>query len=448
MADFNKFYGTQEINEKFFLSLEKLEKNISQLKNVYSEELGILPDGSYHALTLAFKTEDKFDKMLWSHILETAYQAEKKSAGGALVSIKSFCLFGKWLLLNKDFSKKQVNDFLESFLKDCKTNSSVIAEIDLFKSIESEFSKSLIEIAKQTLTLNGVGSNITIEKNSSFHYEIELKNGFTFPVKTIGAFLDKNIFEWKRSECKVLLVDGFIETIGEIETLIHQLSKTKEKLLIISQGFEQEVQSFLLANKRRGIIDVCLVTVEAGMESMNLMNDIATASGSELISVVNGDLVSLVKLEGLTILPKVNVMSSMLTFNQKNTKTAVNVRIQDLIKKKNEMANSDDIYNFSEFYLKRIRNLMGQAVVIKLPEFSKTQLINEKTQLDIILRQCRSLLDFGLVDTNNVNLEYGLAAIKKELPEKISHLSFAVGIWMAVKKAMEVLTVSGAVVLD
>ncbi len=448
MVDFNKFYNTQEITEKFFLSLEKLEKNVSQLKNIYSEELGVLPDGSYHALTLAFKTDDSFDKMLWSHIFETACQAEQKSAGGALVSIKAFCFFGKWVLLHKDFQKSNVNLFLEKFLKDCKDNSFVISEEELFGFLESEFPAKLMEITKQTLGLNGVGSNITIEKNNSFHYEIELKNGFSFPVKALAVFLDKNIFEWKRAECKILLVDGFIESVGEIETLIYQLSKTKEKLLIVSQGFEQEVLSFLLANKKRGIIDVCLATVEPGMESMNLMNDIATAAGSELVSVVNGDLISLVKLETLTVLSKVALTSSLLNFNQKNTKTAVNTRIQDLIKKKNEMANSDDIYNFSEFYLKRIKNLMGQSVVIKLPEYSKTQLINEKTQIDIILRQCRSLLDFGLVNASNINLEYGLADIKKELPEKISHLSFAVGIWMAVKKAMEVLTVSGAIVLD
>lgn len=448
MADFNNFINSETLKEKFILSLKKLDTRVNELKSIYSETMGVVPDNTYHSLTLAFKTDDRFDKILWSHILDTAYQAELKAAGSAFVSIKTFCCFGQWLLKTNNFNKQEVNNFLGLFLDDCKNNSSVIKEEKLYEVLTKNLNPTLAAITKEALVLNGTNSNISIEKNNSFHYEVELRNGYNFPVKTINSFLDKTTFEWKRQNVKILVIDGFIETIGEIETLTYELNKTKEPLLIVSQGFEPEVLSFLTVNNRKKLIDVCLITVDPSMESVNLINDIATAAGAELISVVNGDLVSTVRLNNLICVNKLIAGSTFLSFTQNNTKSAVNLRIEDLVRRKDEMANSDNVYNFTDFFIKRIKNLIGQSVVIKLPELSKGQLLNEKTQLDIVLRECKTLLDFGLIDLSNIELKYGLEALKTDLPENLSHLSFAVGVWMAVKKAMEVLTVSGAIVLD
>ena len=78
---------------------------------------------------------------------------------------------------------------------------------------------------------------------------------------------------------KVLLVDGLIEKVSELDKLLNKSFETKNTLMIVAQGFSEEVVATVWNNNNRGIFDVMLARLPQSLESLNVLNDISAVSG-------------------------------------------------------------------------------------------------------------------------------------------------------------------------
>jgi hypothetical protein len=208
---------------------------------------------------------------------------------------------------------------------------------------------------------------------------------------------------WDSYDAKILCVDGIVDKVSEIEKLLQQSVETKIPLVIIAQGFSEEVIATVKTNNIRGVFNIMLVKLEQALENLNVLNDIAAAAGSDVVSSLKGDMLIYVNHSDLPIMEYIKATETELLI--RNTKSRANVasQIKLLLEKKAvKAAEVFEGYDFSQMLDKRIGNLLAHSVVVRLPNMAANKREATKVVADIVLRTVRTMLTHGVVDVDKL----------------------------------------------
>jgi len=322
------------------------------------------------------------EKVLFNLILRAMYQMEVKSGGSAYFTFKYALALLKNLMKNdsvcnaeENILNEQLNNFwINSFKQTLESNAN-IANFDIVRKViydSCSNNKDLACAVHEALLLSGLEGKIFVENGKQPNYVVELKNGYTFKssVEPFKFLLD-NDTSWSRSHVKMMIIDGMIEEVSEIDKLLNKASEENQPLLIVASGFGEEVVATCKMNNDAGKFDVQLLKLSPDVWSLNVINDLSVISGTTPISSLQGHVISLINWEDLPTVDKVQVSLQQTNIENKSTQHSVLTHMKTIIEKKNE-ANSliEDIQNI---YDSRLKTLASNAVYLYLPQTTEIE---------------------------------------------------------------------------
>jgi len=169
----------------------------------------------------------------------------------------------------RKFEKRYQKDFLNSISnKDVK----IIIEW-MFDNVNLERS---INIDRHE------GKDICLEKEDSFSLNLSYDYDFFNPMNNV-TFRDY----------KFIIINGYIESVGEVHHLFTKANETKIPYVIFCYGMSEEVKHNIMVNNKRGSFVVLPVSLDSNDENtLNILNDIAVLHDGDIVSSDMGQTIS------------------------------------------------------------------------------------------------------------------------------------------------------------
>ncbi len=291
--------------------------------------------------------------------------------------------------------KKAVDRAVECLIANSKpvNGSEDIARVGTISSSD-EVIGQLIADAMDKVTSDGV---ITVEESKSADTYSEVVEGMQFDRGYLSPYMatDMDKMEAVIDDALILITDKKISNVQEILPLLEQIVQSGKKLLIIAEDVEGEALTTLVLNKLRGTF-VCVAVKAPGFgdRRKEMLRDIATLTGGEVISSEIGLELKETKMEQLGHARQIKV-------NKENTiivggagdPADIKARISQ-IKAAIEVTTSDfDREKLQE----RLAKLSGGVAVIKVGAATEAEMKEKKLRIEDALNATRAAVQEGIV---------------------------------------------------
>ena len=120
---------------------------------------------------------------------------------------------------------------------------------------------------------------------------VEKNNILNFNLDYDISFLGKQDFH-KMSEYKFIIIDGYIESLGEVHHLLDQANKTKTPHVIFCFGMSEEVSNVIKYNNSKRKFEIMPVIINFDENTINVLNDIAVLHKDHIVSSRTGETIS------------------------------------------------------------------------------------------------------------------------------------------------------------
>lgn len=455
-----------------FLS-QKLLSEISSADRVMNSQLFPLEKGSYHFISKFLEPHTKLEKNLFSWLMRTANKTEDFAANASYYSTVSFfVLLNEWIkYASEDLQTNSQEETLEKFKnaveelkKILEDSSTIMKEKDIPNLLHKTLNDKTLEVViHEALNLAGLQGFISVEEGYSDAYSIEMRTGYNFPLPVSKGFLHGN--SWEYSDVKVLVVDGVVEKVSELDKILQKNSQTMTPLVFFAQGFSEEVLATLKVNFDKKRLNIVPVKAPPDVETLNLLNDVAIVSGAQTVSTLKGDLLIYVDYDSLPVVESVKCTTEAVLIRNSKTSGAVGNQVRNILEKREQKQR--EAIDLAALYENRVKNLISHSVILKLPKMTKPEAENTKIKIDICLRTFKANLNYGVVNLKEIDEKLKkLSAQKKDdmffsgfrkcveflnknsniEENEVSLLTVYLGIYFAGMNATQVLASSGIVI--
>lgn len=388
---------------------DRVKEKLGKIEIAMSESLYPLQKNSYHFVTRMLKSNNRVERALYSLIYVSAYNSEILSAGSSYIALHFALHFLDNLMKESEegFLNKNEYDLLGEYDKTIQRFRDTVKERStsprmniLEKHIEKvcEGDKILSQTILQALEIAGLEGKIHVEDSKQANYMVEMKAGYSFSLKPFKFFLNETGI-WEERNVKVMIVDGLLETVAELDKILNKSVETKVPLMIVASGFSEEIVATLKMNTDRGAFNIIPVRLGSDLDSLNVANDVAVVCGTDVISSLKGEMVLYTDYDTLPMIDLVRCTEKEVMIEHGVTRAGVSRHIRELIEKRSQNHVVEDI---STLFDNRIKGLIANAVVIRLPDMSESKRENVKMKIDVALRTCKTMLNYGVTRTEDL----------------------------------------------
>jgi hypothetical protein len=247
----------------------------------------------------------------------------------------------------------------------------------------------------ESLNFTGITGKIHVDFTPYDKDTIELIEGFTFNIKSLNDF--SNLSEIKRSLPKVLIIDGIIEKISEIDHILRKANETNDTILICAIGFSEEVILTLRLNFLNKKLDVIPIAVGVDQNTINMLKDIAIVCNTRYVSAMTGDVISTVKYDELNTVEDVVISGNSLRIKNSTNKNNISNHISQLINKKTSINN----FLSSKLYDERIKSLASKYVNVKIGAMNDQEKLIKLEKIHTCLKLIPILSRYGIIKSND-----------------------------------------------
>lgn len=340
-------------------------------------------------------------------IIAGAVDCEKFAPGAGRIFLKlvTDCLGND---IRKSITYNINSDVLSDALLEIKTSSiDMCLEDDFISFKQQTLDNDSRRIVDDVLDIYRLGDSVVVEKSLLRSTQIQKTHGYYFDnVSANSSFLSGG--SWNRNNVNVVIIDGIIESVGEIYHLLDAASNDKESYLIICSGILPEPLSVVQNNFQRKTIDVVVTTVNSDEFSIQTMVDLGTCCMTEPISAMKGETISQTIRRGTIKVDRIELNHKSINIKNEIAKNATDNLLVDIIKRSE--SNSDIAFLFQ----KRVRSLSSSKIKVSIgrDDVDKDKSIIEN--VDIFFRSCPISLKSGFIKKNEI----------KTLPDEIIALLF------------------------
>ncbi len=249
----------------------------------------------------------------------------------------------------------------------------------------------------------GINGIVTVERSKSSETYAEVTNGIKVDR---GYSTHLFINDHKKDECvledvKILVCDGEINNILQIENVLKPIINNGEKLLIIAPCSVNVINT-LAANVVRNGLKFCNIAPPSfGYKTQELMQDIALAVGAKYFSEKTGDDLSLIRPEHLGHADKIIASRDNTIILKENTVSdELQKRIDELVEARESVEKNVD----KKFINERIASLAGSIGCIYVGGYSDVEQKEKFDRVDDSVCAVRSALEEGIVAGGGVSL--------------------------------------------
>lgn len=460
-----KFTGKREVIEKVQEASQRLAKILEKTSMTLTQDGFPLETDTYHFFQkVVFVPENRVERVLFSLLLQAAYQSEIISGGSASLGVRFASKFIEELLkfqdsfenVNQLVLEKRYDEVTERFKEELLSSHKHFREERLESYIKKNFNidkkESLLgEVILEALKISGLEGKISIEDSKQENYLVEQKSGYYFTTVKPYKFMLPDSGYWEAKEVKAIFIDGIIDRVAELDNILAGAMETKFPTLIVAGGFSEEVIATIKVNNDYKNFNIMPLKMNSDIESLNSINDIATAAGTDIVSVLKGDMVSLKSYADLPFVERVRVSLKELNIEQNSSRVAVSQQLKMLLEKRQAKNVVEDIETIID---KRIKSLISSAVTIQLPNMTIVEKERFQVKIDTTLRMIKSLINYGEVEfklEKNTRKDFIEKAFYNSLEEVFKEgeifpfLSLYTGVYLCGKVILSIFSSSGLV---
>ena len=277
----------------------------------------------------------------------------------------------------------------------------MIAQVGTISANTDKLVGSLIADAMKKVGKDGV---ITVEESRTMETTLEIVEGMQFDRGYLSPYF---VTDPERQECvladaHILIFEKRINSMKNLISLLEQVVKLGQPLLIIAEDVEGEALATLVVNKLRGTLQCAAVKAPGfGDRRRAMLEDIAVLTGGKCISEDLGINLENVKVEDLGHAKKIIIDKDNTTIIEGAGKnTEIESRIKQLRAQIEESTSDYD----SEKLQERLAKLVGGVAMIKVGAATETELKEKKARVEDAMHATRAAVEEGIVPGGGVAL--------------------------------------------
>jgi len=378
----------------------RLVKLISILQRVIECESAIYAYGTTaHATSVAFTflrnvlTEDKLLNIYLKMITEACYRSELMVGFGTkficmiLVSYIN-CMQDNGNLIH---THNNLATILHAFTDIIPREGTIPTRATFSAALEDEVNDFVVHLqVMRALDAAGLNGVIHISKDMATHNSIERVDGYNFTINSPFHSFKEN--EIQLHKCKCLLIDGIIEQVSEIHSLLEEFAKRKEPLVLFALGFGDDVLNTLQINFKRNALQVYPIKIPSEVDCINMLADLQVVTGTRFISALQGEIIQMAKYTDLAVVDYFAITKNSLTIKNDRTNHAIDVHVSDLRKR----VALSDVHDLGQLLQKRIRALTSSYVNIRIAARSQQEHLQQHEEMSQALRYATSIITSGV----------------------------------------------------
>jgi chaperonin GroEL len=274
-----------------------------------------------------------------------------------------------------------------------------IAQVATISANNDKVIGDLIADAMEKVGKDGV---ITVEEAKGVETTLEVVEGMQFDRGYLSAYFvtDPERMEAVLENSFILIHEKKLSVLRDLLPLLEQVAKMGKPLLVISGDVEGEALATLVVNKLRGTLHCCAVKASGfGDRRKEMLKDIATLTGSEVISEELGVKLENIRLEDLGRCKKVVVDKENTTILEgEGSSKDIEGRIKQIRTQIEETTSDYDREKLQE----RLAKLAGGVAVIKVGAPTEVALKEKKARVEDALNATRAAVEEGTVPGGGV----------------------------------------------
>ena len=288
-------------------------------------------------------------------------------------------------------------------------------EIRQVATISSE-SSEIGAIIADTIKEVGKDGVVTVEESQSLGIEKEVVEGLEFDRGYVSAYMvtDASRMEAILKDPLVLITDKKIASVQEILPVLQKIAESgKKELVIIADDVEGEALATFVLNKLRGTFNVLAVKAPGyGDRKEEMLQDIATMTGGEVISEKTGTKFENATLEMLGRAGKViATKDKTVIVGGKGGKKNIDARVAQIKKQIADATSKFDKEKLEE----RLAKLSGGVAIIRVGAATETEMKYLKLKIEDAVNATKAAIEEGIVAGGGV----ALVRVKQILNEKL-----------------------------
>lgn len=333
--------------------LNEFQKNIHSecefIINISRQGLIVTDDALHGSFTVdhdrvfnAISRNNKYRSFVRSSIIDcmkTFDVADKAYVYGAVATL---------LLHDNEITSDTLNDLIVNVTCDNMLHY-------LFERFDDEISFAVYEAFIRA----GLLGTISLCETSNSKTTVELSSGAIFLCKPLLC-LDTSVI---RDNAFSMIVDGAIERVSEINSILEHFSKTLQPLVIFARRFGEDVISTISSNFKMKKLDIFLVEVSEIETDVNSIIDIAMICESDIINSLKGQIVSAIDPASFKKIDSICLTQKKVIINNESAKQSVYTHIQNLIKSIDDN-NRVSLSRTRDAIMLRVNSLMNRRALI------------------------------------------------------------------------------------
>ncbi len=334
---------------------------------------------------ISSNSSDPIERVLLDLFRRNLIACEGTYAQSARISLEICSLLHK----SGIYDLSAVDDFVKkSFTDSVKTR---LSRNDLKDQWISTVGESLID--SSWIDDIKIDSNVECKLTKGTKSQVSLHPGHLFRnVRLHDSFC--NVGKIRESDCSVVLVDGNVESEGEIFSLVEKHKKSGSSCFIVAAGFSPSVSLYLLKNYIMGSFKVIPLICATQDDPIGVMVDLSCVTGAEVITSAKGDTVSGSHERCTSIIKNISATNSGVTFVPERDSDSSRARIQELQKVLGIATDSDARKYISD----RISSLRGSMIRVSISEHDNSLSPGLIGRVDTFLRSLSPSVRMGLIE--------------------------------------------------
>ena len=277
-------------------------------------------------------------------------------------------------------------------------------EVRQVATISAE-SEEIGTIIADTIKEVGKDGVVTVEESQSLGIEKEIVEGLEFDRGYVSAYMvtDTSRMEAAYKDASILITDKKISSIQEILPLLQKVAESgKKELVIVADDVDGEALSTFVLNKLRGTFNVLAVKAPGyGDRKKEMLQDLATMTGGEVISADTGGTFENATLEQLGKAAKViATKDSTVIVGGKGAKKDIDARATQI---RQQIKNTDSKFD-KENLEKRLAKLTGGVAVIRVGAATETEMKYLKLKIEDAVNATKAAIEEGIVPGGGTTL--------------------------------------------
>lgn len=264
--------------------------------------------------------------------------------------------------------------------------------------LKKNYKKLHASLVTEAFKLAGLTGKIFIEEHDVETPTIELKDGNLFRVKIPNSFFHEKR-EWNEKNVKIMIVDGAIERVSVIHSLLDSLALSREPTVVVCRKFGEDVISTLVVNRARGTLNVIPVTMSSDLDDVNQHADIATACNSDVISSLKGEFPSHVSANSLKKVDNVVCTPASMIVSDVSGARSSAIVAQRLSE---ELSYAGDVRR--KIVFNRLASLSSRRVIIRFPRSQKHQSDLSHEEILACVREMKNMISRSVIGTPSLSM--------------------------------------------